>query len=319
MRAMKLLLLLGLILAVSGTAEAVSVPGVPGGPLRIYTRDRDQGTGYAGAAGTYTRATPEDVFVGLTAYAPAGVMPIPGHTVNEDTWGVFNFYQLSPGAVNPVGNDIVDAPGPMYYEWTGGDAMTGDTALVGVFWGGWDSKVTIGTANQLEVFVQDVYFELWAVDKTNVDLTYHKSGPAYDNPLDRQAVNRYDDWVDTADGTRQLLLSGTSTEFRFTGTQNLGTGTFDGDTLTYWDIDQTVGAWGQDWTSPIPFFIDDFGNRADLKLTFNIDTGSNGWSVNSNDDGGAIVVPEPLTCMGLILSAFGVGGYLRRRGRERLA
>jgi len=55
MRALKILAVLGLLLAVSGTAGAVIVPTLPMGPTFLETKDADMGTGYTASWPTGSR------------------------------------------------------------------------------------------------------------------------------------------------------------------------------------------------------------------------------------------------------------------------
>ena len=319
MRVFKFLMFAGLILAVTGTAGAITLPTVSNGPVYIECYNRDQGTGYSATVdGTYSRTVPGGPFTGpgiITAFQD----PTAGFLANEDTWGIFDFPTLAPGI--KTGNNIIqDGTKTPYYVWDSAHNMTGDTALVGLVYGGWDKTVSIVAVPALpggptiSIQVAQVTFELYAVDKANVDLAFGRYGPGY-VPGDRTAYNRYNDWVEAND-PKIKLLTATSTEFRFTGSQNLGNLTFEGQTLTYWDVDPTdlTSLWNPTWGNNVDPFIDDFGNQADIKLTFNIHAGTEAWSVNSDDEGGeSYVIPEPMTCLGFVLSSFALRGYLRRR------
>ena len=322
MRGLKLIALLGLILAVSGTAGAVTVPSYPtGSAVYLENYDRDMGTAYFGPSDWYTRTVRGGTWSSANSSAFTTVIPATGAWAGagEDTWGIFDVATIAPG--QKTGNNIIQVGTPTYI-WDSGSNMTGNTALVGVFYDGWDSQVIINNSAPpgspiLTVFAEEIKFELWAVDKSKVDLFYNRQGPAYDANL-RTAQNEYLSWVDQSDTTAVKLLTGTSTEFRFTGSANSSDGTFDGQTLTYWDINEndSTGLWNANWgaSSKIDPFIDDFGNKADMKLTFDSHSGTQGWAINSTDSGGVgFVVPEPLTMLGVFLGIGGLGGYIRRR------
>lgn len=322
------LISVALVMAATGAAWAETVPSFPVlgdkvgeySAVHIYTRDRDQSTGYLVTVdGTYTRATPVSAFAGpgvITAFSTPDqmLMAREGGVGTESQWGIFAVRIMEAGDTQ-VPSDIfkqVVPPGDLTYEWTDTNIITGDTCLVGVFYDGWDSLVTIN-GNQLTTETQDIKFQLWAVDKAQVNLAGASQGPGYDANF-RTARDRYTDWVE---GTGTLLLSGISTFQRFIGTQTgLGPFLFDGQTVVYFDVspDANFGIW-----NPLiaggNYFTDPLGNIADIKMTYDIDPGTDGWALNSHDDGGLLVqgIPEPLTMAGLFLGVGGVGRYIRRR------
>jgi len=326
MRALKLISAVALVMVVTGTTWAVSVPPYPtNGAIYLENYDRDMGTAYVGPSDDYTRTARGGTWTSVGGSTFTTVVPATGAWpgANEDTWGIFSVATIAPGA--KTGNNIIQTGTPTYI-WDSGNAMTGNTALVGIFYNGWDGQVIINNTAPpgspiLTVFAKEVKFELWAVDKSLVDLLYSRQCPAYtsvDGNNVRTAQDEFSNWIDATDMTKVKLLTGTSTEFRFTGSANLNDGTFDGQTLTYWDINENdaSGLWNANWgtSALVDPFTDDFGNKADLKMTFDSHSGTQGWAVNSTDSGGlGFVVPEPMTMLCVFLSIGGLGGYIRRR------
>jgi len=322
-------------MAVTGTAWAETVPAFPvlgdvvNGyeAVHFYNRDRDMTTGYLAADGTYTRATPTSAFspAGLTAFPDASLLARSGPGGGtESSWGIFAVRIIEAGATFAPGTPVADIfkklSGDITYEWTDTNSMTNNTALVGVFYDGWDSSVTIA-GTTLIVQTKQTKFELWAVDKATVNTSGASQGPAF-VPANRTAQNRYTGWVN---GGGTLLLSGLSTYERFVGTQTGGGPfVFDGQTVAYIDITAAgvpgigPGVWNTALANNNYFTDPDGGTTADMKLTFDIDPGLDGWNVNSHDDGGTLaMVPEPLTMLGFVFSGLFAGGYLRRRNRNR--
>jgi len=339
MRALKLITAVALVMAVTGTAWAVTVPSFPTTSdqfgsymgVHVYARDRDQSAGYAGdpagttnpADGTYTRANSAAPWVGINRVVLPGNQQ--GLIGNEDTWAIFAVRVVDAAGMFSPGTPVADLfkklPNEVTYEWTDTNNITNDTCLVGMVYGGWDSKVVVGSGGtSLTVYTKDLRMELWAVDKSAVDLIGASQGPAYD-PLRRTAANRYTGWLDAAGvATGTCLLTGEASYHRFIGTELLPGNpfTYDGQTVSYFSIDNnTNGIWNKGVTNG-NYFTDPDGFSADMKLTFDIDPGQDGWSVNSHDDGGlTFAVPEPLTMLGFAFSGLFAGGYLRRRNRNR--
>lgn len=314
MKTMKILLGLAIVVGSVSAAWAATPPNVGAGPLRLEGNNRDNGTGYVSLVPIQQQRTFD--LSDANDLADLQIFGSPGAIGNEDTWGVFNLIGITSGKLDNNLVDFADVP-IGYYDWTQVNVMTNDTALVGIFWGGQDREVTIDFDGDFSVLTDDVQFELWAVDKANVDLTPGWGGPEY-VAARRTAANRYDGWVAAGDATKVKLLSGSSTYFEFAGSINTGTVpvTFDGLTTSYWDIDENdaSGQWNASWGQTAAF-VDNDGNSADLYFTWNINSGTSGWTANSNDDGGVVVIPEPMTIGALGMAMAGLGGYLRRRRR----
>jgi len=317
MRVMKTIAVGALVMALAAPVWALTIPTVPGGLVAFNSRNQDQGTGYVWSDTTPGHSITFDpnrpLPTGVTAFAAAGEIG------NEDSWGLFTFYQIQHGISDGIGG--IQPSGTVYYSNSDG---SNSTWLAGVFYGGVDSSVTISnvqdpftlvTTQLFQVQADDVKFELWAIDKA--DLVNTVANPLDSNSLtnyiaaSRTAANRYTGWVDGLHGVE--LLSGTSTYFQFTG-QQLSGSTFAGHTLVYWNIDPNDpnALWNPSWGLG-NYFTDPHGNTADMTTDFTDVAGSRDWSTTSKDLGGIDVIPEPITMIGLLMSVVGVGGYVRRR------
>jgi len=335
MKVLKILMFAGLILAVTGTAGAVS------GFTALASRNQDMGSVYVYtnfATAVAQSGTPGSL-TNTTKIAATGAIG------NEDTWGIALLYYIAPGTpvgyglpgttVNPTG-----APATYY----NGDGSNG-TWLTAIFYGGVDQKVIMspGLGSHGENVVnEDVYsaglqFKLYAVSEAALAAADAAAGNQAPNattllnyidnvahPGDgRTAQDAYAGWVGPSVGGT-LLLTGTSTYFHTTFQVEQDTGQINnGVTNCYFDVpaDPTNNtAWNNMWNTGQ--LLSSFDNQApagttgvvsDVWLNWTINNSTNNWDVYSKDFGGADIIPEPLTMLGLFLSIGGVAGYIRRR------
>lgn len=351
--AARLLLVVGLVLVVSGTAGAVTVPA-----LNLFNflemTDHSNGDVYLLGLippGNPGAGTPEPVgtFVwdaGDNRWEPQGVdreaglviIPPEGGVPNEDTWGVFAWKILRPGNPSPgvPGAEKMDAtPGGIpTYQWSQAPGAAG-TGIVGIYYGGQDVEVTIRADGSFVVKAEDVQADVWAVDSTllgydwdgtlnstgDFTIAADHEGPRWDPVAEagrRTDQRHYENWVD-ADFTVGVdaipLFHGQTTYFLSDGVFD---GTyFNGGITAYFEADNGVeapGFWIWNAFADQDIFTDPDGNVADLWLDLeNVDDGGYEWLTKSNDDGGFAAVPEPITMLGVIIGAGSIGGYIRKR------
>jgi len=325
---MKICLVLGVALALSAPAWAVSVPSLQNGPIFWEFTNHEQGTFYtADVDGTYTRTEAGGDWSGVGNVSQ--VVDPTDAVGDENTWGVFGVKiirrgQLVEDGFNPGLFTSMDAASGIpsenvFYEWT----TQADTGLAGMFYGGWDSEIVVENGLVTQASAQDAVLELYAVDTSllknlmsdAVGGTADHEGPQFE--LDRrQALNRYADWVDENDATMVPLLRATSKTWLFQ-TQAVAPGFayVTGTTSIYWNIDSTDTdfLWNSTWGDTGIFDDPIGGGKADLWIQVDIVQDNKKWFVKSNDDGGASVVPEPMTVLGVFMGVAGLGGYLRKR------
>jgi hypothetical protein len=195
-----------------------------------------------------------------------------------------------------------------------------------MFYGGQDTSVTIAADGEFTVNTDHVNFDLYAVDTSllkdkiaDTPPTIDFEGPFYEaGRRSGTSGELYAGWIDPTDTTKILLLHGESVFFQFTGSFPGGTH-FVGDGLAYYEIDSglTAPIWNQYWGS-IPSdafgtFTTPTGLAADAWTSTGVTTDDKDWRGKTIDNGGASVVPEPVTMLGLLLGIGGIGRYLRRR------
>jgi len=309
-------IVVGLVLASTATTWAVTVPAVPNGVTFLASRNVDNGTAYIPTDPGLIGQTidPDNPPAGVTVVGPRGGLP------GEDSWGLALMYQIADGYLKADGT--VGAKLPIYYDNSAG---MNDTWLVGTFWGGHDTAVTFEaptapSVSTFTVLTENLQFELWAVDKAALDAAA-QSIPEFlpFDATDRTAANRYNGWMEDAmlAGSAVKLLRGESTFVRFNGdaypTATAGVYRFAGDTVAYFDIDETDASylWNPTWGAN-GLFEDPDGNFADMYFTWDLEAGLT-WDTLSRDFGGVNVVPEPVTMFGIFLGISSLVGYSRKR------
>lgn len=200
MRAWKMITAVALVMAVSGTAWAVTVPGLFQDWNYWKSRNADNGSGYvvAGLAAGDVFAFDPSTLVGgvptpvagtlnggpavrtVTKFQAPGALDadgaLPG-TRLEDTWGIALLYQIAKGnVVAPASpGTIVSFTGPIGYDNSAG---TQGTWLTAMFYGGVDTAVVVTQGNGVlpgqngipvgqqrdQAQTSGLKFRLWAVD-----------------------------------------------------------------------------------------------------------------------------------------------------------
>jgi len=295
---------MALFLTISGVAEAQTVPDYPEGYIGTRARDQDNGSIYVDNDGD--PPTPYEIFdpdgnTDFTRIKPEGAMAQYDYLGNmisselEDTYGLFHMHQISAGIVSSDGTAIL--PGSTVWDNSGG---TQDTWLVGMIYGGNDTYVSLETPTadhitDFSVLVDDVSFELWAVQKSDLGAggNFDENNLVPYGARKRTAYNRYDGWLDattTANGVK--LLTGKSTWFESSGWVEVN-GKFQGNTQVFFDIDENdpSGLWNDRWGVGA-WFIDPDGDPADWRVSFTLEPGTLRWLTHSSDPGGLYIIPE---------------------------
>jgi len=297
---LKVVVIVGLLLAMSGMAGAIPLQQ---GPLIFKTYNYEVSAAYSGPAGTYFRDANGN-FPGLTKVHTGPVQ------ANEDTWGLLYITQLftetpPPALPGPGGVFIPDiAP----YFTSGTD----NHYILGMFYGGQDQVVIIDPNGAQHIGISDLKFNLY-------DVTGPIANPASLDPNDRVNPDTFPGWNDS--GT--LLVTGTEYSNTFNGTTGVGPiGSGD----VYLNCDAT-GTWGPLLVNGNWWINNDgndllgnpLGGNSDIWQTWHFNAGQNqiGPWIWSQDSGEAFVVPEPLTMLGVCLGITGLGGYIRNRKLAR--
>lgn len=332
MRILKLCAVLGVLAALVVPAGAVTLPPYTGGVDYLKSRDQDNGATYLIDPTTFT-ATQQDLTLAQFAAAGGQKFAAPGAFNGEDNWGIWRLYHIEPGMLT-AGNTQVTAVGPV--TWDDSPAAN-STQMVGMFFGGVDNTVRIsnivllGGGNfqyDIRIVTSDVQFNLWAVNKADLNLSASNAGVGLVNDTtlvdylagSRTIQDEYPGWLDAtskANGGLQVL-DGVSTQFIVNGTISVigGVEILNLHTDAWFDINAAgPGVWDLTWGSD-PELVSLNGTPSDVWFNWTITNSTENWTAQSQDNGGAAnVVPEPITMLGLFLGVSGVGGYLRRRSR----
>lgn len=205
MRAWKMITAVALVMAVTGTAWAVTVPGLPNGFTYLKSRNEDMGSTYvvAGLApgdqfaydpATLVNGVPTVVLGSLnngpattartvTKFGAPGALDADGAgpgTRLEDSWGIALLYHVNPGHLNNPGSpgSIVGSNGttPVIYDNSAGTEGTWVTIM---FHGGVDTQVTTTAGNGINgipagqqkqtAITSGLMFEAYAVDAAGIN------------------------------------------------------------------------------------------------------------------------------------------------------
>jgi len=207
MRYLKLLTVVGLILAVTGTAGAVNIPlNQPyTGPLYMHLSNWDDSVVYDYNGGFL--ADNVTAIVPGTAYA-AGLVAVlnPGINVNidssgENAWGIFRIEQIVNGEL--TGPNTIGAGDTELYSFG-----SSSTDIVGIFYGGIDQTVAFdgtnaSTGGKQTIISSGQKFEIF----TQPEGSYNNGGTngVTDGASDRVLVNEYPGVGYTGAGTNTLL------------------------------------------------------------------------------------------------------------------
>jgi hypothetical protein len=323
MRHLKFCTILGLLLAMTAPAAAVSLPP---GAFVLKTTTWDSGTDYSGLGTGLFQPPPNP--------PTPGVNPGPGAFPGEDTWGVLRVETIHVGNISTIDPFTITAG---TQTWVHGDE---GKELVGIFWGESDIKVTNfadpGGSGALIQLIEGtgLNFMIWEQDVGHFqDPTTYSRGSADRgvNPWDYVGVGDDASSVVWASGESEPGFVGTllATEFKSIFSTD-ASATIPGGASAYFSM------WTNDpldHPAPFPWMVglqnaiansDYFTNGAlgpaDIFLNMATDLnnpantpGGFDWTVTDNDDIIGYAIPEPLTMLGVFLGVSGLGGYVRKR------
>ena len=314
---------------------AAGLAGAAGGPpwngtFYAHMDNYDASRTYTGflADGT-TPVTPG------VEYTPAQLQyfqPTSADSADETSWGVFRFQQVLRGEVTGP-NTITKVPAPGNVLWTEGD---GNRELVGIFYDRRDISVTFTDVGHKDgdgvVPDESLYYQIIKADNTKYKMWYQTWGH-YDNgdggPDTRVAIDNYPTVGDEPGNTDFVLLGEDTTEIftvfdpamyivNLTGNSIVLPST----TSTY--VMLTDGPWLTDG-----YFVQAFplggATAPDAHLSLNstlkptdkpndVDPTKTAWDIASSDPiTGHVIVPEPVTMLGVLAGVSGLFGYIRKR------
>lgn len=322
MRARRIASVVGLILALTGMAQAVTLEGEG---LVFETFNWEHNTMYTGEAGTYFRN--EDAFYhrqdgtkieyDSTIHGLISDLTIsrdPSLLDGEDAWGLLEIRVMNVATVGPIGSPWYPMIMPEDAYWKRGD---GGEYLLGQFWGVEDQAVIIDGDGNFRVYANDLQFAIHTMN--SFPGNPHVEGPGRPKPEDRIDHDTTANWNENPG---QLVMAGESTWYRFNGTIELND---DGDLI---DLDGaraihmnvTSGAWDLAippyWPTPGQIEL------SDVEQLWGLDNYNSRW-LDSKDTGRAAtgseerqrdIVPEPAT---VVFAALGLAGLVGRRKRRR--
>ena len=329
MRHLLVLLIVGLVLAVSGPAWAIGIPFTQAynGPTYWHISDWDAGTFYNGLL---TNGSP--ALNGHT-YTPSQLQKTgpSGGVTGEDSWGIFRVESIYTAQVDPFGTDTITIGSTELYDF---GATLQTTEIMGLFHGRVDDFISFVDLTPLNL--TDPLTQVIQSHGDTIDLYTQPKGSAESlgglwsnglgGPSDRLAANQYKGvgysaLNTTIVGSDLALTGGVQLGFQSDGvisyftpnaTGNTGSGTFGlyiswtgGSQLPIWD------------TNVFPIGYSLGGITADLRLQGSITpTGlptGDPWLVHTSDPGTTSVVPEPVTMAGMLLGIGCLSRYIRKR------
>lgn len=316
MRILKIAMVACLILAVSGTAGAITFNQPYSGPIKFKLESWDMGTLYnTSSIQNDTVFSGVSTLDGLSQFPPPGtVSPIPsgkyaGQT--EDGWGIFR--------VTEIRSD--DGLGTLLWS----SATDNSADLVGMFYGSVDTALYIDSvAGQQTIQSDGANFKLYAQEKGIFDPAQGSSN--------RVAFDKYNTVGFAADGSA-LASSALVLEGKATAGVNPVSDSEPASQLTSFAFESKRGGKGDmfiditggEWASMFetsgyfdpPSADGDLFMQSTLYDIFNPPTENFDWTVVNDDPiRGNItgnVIPEPISMLTVISGIGCLAGYIRKR------
>ncbi|MBE3096611.1 MAG: PEP-CTERM sorting domain-containing protein [Planctomycetes bacterium] len=326
MRWSTLLLIGGLVVALSSPAWAVSINFTQpwSGPIVLHLTNYDMGTVYGGApAGTYARV---DTVAGMAAFTAAGgtVSTAPGSVAGEDGWGVFRIDQILTAVV--LGPNQIQATGTTL--WANG---MGGAELVGMFHGLNDVNIRINPDGSQTVdsvgMLYDFYAQTLGTFNPNQGSAGRTGAGAYLTVGGPGGVGGASNWVggDAATGFIAPLtgVAPPNIEQKSGFDPTLAVPFAAGRADVFFDVHHGDLGPGMPTTLDTNFYKGNDTNgptTADIYLAIttygnnvlNVPGGFD-WTVTSSDPASAYLVPEPVTMASLFLGIGCLSRYIRKR------
>ena len=305
MRALKVIAVVGLVLAISGAAQGLTFNQPYNGPIKIKYQNWDVGTLYGVADGTYVGESNLDA---LMQFSP------PNAFGSEDSWGALQVTSI----IGLNGNVIL---------W---DATTADSEITGLFWGERDTFLDqttapgvdgiLGTADdEITQNIHGVDMKLAFWEDANKDLGDPRGLDASGSLSGTARRTGISTFVGATEGT--LLWTANSVpgfqpgtdEFftTFSPTGNNIFGTFNSIGGLHADLGAIAGL-GLGSANGLFAGHDTVG--VDWRITFTGVADDMGvYDVLSDDPIYATVIPEPVTMLAVAMGISGLAGYIRKR------
>jgi len=319
---MKILAVLGLILAVSGTAGAIPFTQAYTGPVTMKFSSWDMGTLYPLSTPTTIGISAVDAIAGQVA-PPGTVYDANSGAVytgavgqeKEDSWGIFTVTEIYKTGGNPLS--------PSDQLWLPG---TGGVELTGIFYGLIDNAVAPGGLGEL------IQAQLGTAGAFKMYQQPYGTFAAADGGLGAETLGSagrltFSTYTGVTGGTLALagsLLAGTgqiagAPNAQFTSNVNIigappvsAAGNFNSLVLLNGGASEAqfksgLGPSGSDLTVQ--------GTTYDNSGADPLHPAVSNWTVTDQDpvNGFALPVPEPLTMLGVFLGVGGLARYVRRR------
>jgi hypothetical protein len=302
MRYCKLLLMGGIVLALSMPAGAVSIT--------MDIRNYDEGTLYNVSDGTYSQSQLDNL---PTTPTVTGWQQRPVGGGGSDTWGIFRVGYID---TVPVSDPQLFTNGPSAH-------------ITAIFWGLQDTSMTQTTNITTGVVTQDIqgvglhaafFYDTTPAGEWAAAALTGPSGWVWDG------VNNRPTYAGITDGTLIWTMNSTSgvdqsvPAAEFVATFNSGAATF----WSHGNMNLDIGSneWGtgsQNWTldtNAMPGYdlSGNLGKFADLTLSFDgTDQGSGPWLLATSDPLDGNMIPEPVTMASLLLGFGCLSRYIRKR------
>ena len=295
MKIPRVLVVAGLLLAMSGAAFGITFSETYGGAIVVSLDDKSSGT----------------------LYYPGGAIGGPGAHPGEDAWGIFFIKDIYKGEIDEDTGVISSGTDSLWIK-----NVTDGQELVGVFWGLVDvynstdpnsgTQTIESTGLNVAIWEQPNGLLDWGAGSSNRDPNipwkYTSIGTDPNASL----------WL-TAVGVPGLLPSLVDANSEYRSHVNADPNAGAGDAKAYLEVASIPGLGTGSFNDSLDT---DYYGAADLYMdmattlvnpTNTVDPNGDDFTVTSNDDVTGMIVPEPVTMLAVFLGIGGLGGYVRKR------